>query len=146
MRSSHYFFLFIFWWVILGFIGGCCLPSPTSGARTTRNMNQNIGILPSWAMRINSSEQKTEKGPWLFGWGIMNPTQLYREYFINHCKDPVFNQPKFKGSRLGFMTVAHQNPSNESLHLSGWRRFPLAWPGLCYQTCLFLGSVFNITA
>ena len=24
-------------------------------------------------------------------------TQLYRDYFINHCRDPVFNQPVFHG-------------------------------------------------
>ena len=41
-----------------------------------------------------------EKKGALVGWGYFggwNTTQVYRDYFINQCKDPVINQPGFNG-------------------------------------------------
>ena len=53
-----------------------------------------VGVQPSSIVFGFYNELSSEKKPWLFrvyrGW---KTTQLYGDYFINHCEDPVLKQP-----------------------------------------------------
>ena len=55
-----------------------------------------------WAMKKNPG--------WLGYVGDGNPTQLYRDYFINHYKDPVTKQPVQWNVTMVFITVIFYLP------------------------------------